>query len=562
MSTDATTVQSSGGPDTAGRRFLLVLYRADGSQVIELDEGGELVVGRGPEASLCVEDRRLSRRHARFWRDGDRVFVEDLGSTNGTRVNGVRIGERQRIGPGDEIGLGALTVAVSALVLRAGAHRVLTDGELDERLESEADRARRYRRPLSLLALRLLGGPDAIRQQLLSVGAVLRRMDTLASYGPRDYAVLLPEADRSAAGSVAERVLAAAEAGARTGLATLPDDAASGAGLLEVARTRLRGAPSPGSGAAQAPGVVPRTVIAESAAMAAALRLAARVAAVESTVLILGETGSGKQVVAEEIHRASRRAAGPILQVNCSAIPPSLFESALFGHERGAFTGADARRIGYVEAARGGTLLLDEIGELPAEVQPKLLHLLERQRFTRVGGTRTLQGDLRILAATNRDLEAEVRAGHFREDLYFRLSAFVIHVPPLRERREDIAPLCRHLCLEFAAAHGRPAPKLSRKALDRLEGYEWPGNVRQLRNAIERAVVLAEGGPITEAHLPERVALRARGDGPLEARMAQVEASAILEALRASHGNQSQAARALGITRRALIYRMKKLGVR
>jgi DNA-binding NtrC family response regulator len=240
-------------------------------------------------------------------------------------------------------------------------------------------------------------------------------------------------------------------------------------------------------------------------------------------------------------------------------------ESELFGHERGAFTGADARRTGYLETASGGTVFLDEIGELPDTAQPKFLHFLESQTFYRVGGVRPIHADVRIIAATNRDLEAEMKGGRFREDLYFRLSPFVLHVPPLRERPEDILALARLFCAEFADAMGQQVPTLSEGAEEALQQHAWPGNVRQLRNAIERAVVLCEGPVVEEAHLPERVVTASDpappAQGPLEHKLASLEQKSIEDMLRECGGNQSEAARRLGISRRSLIYRMKKLGL-
>ena len=283
-----------------------------------------------------------------------------------------------------------------------------------------------------------------MRGSLAAMAAVLRQMDVLASYGPREYALLLPEAD---AGAEPGRGRPSRGGGRRrdsksklaVGAATLPTDAQS-AGHADRGRPRAAALRPRRSAALAARGHGPRSGSSsrESRGMAQAMSLARRVAGVSTTVLILGETGSGKQVIAEEIHRSSPRAKGPFVHVNCGAIPPSLVESELFGHERGAFTGADARRAGYLEAASGGTLFLDEIGELPEVAQPKFLHFLESQTFCRVGGVRPIHADVRIIAATNRDLEAEMKGGRFREDLYFRLSPFVLHVPPLRERPEDI----------------------------------------------------------------------------------------------------------------------------
>jgi two-component system, NtrC family, response regulator AtoC len=569
--TSDSTIQSSGldREHPLRRRFLIILYRERESRVLELAEGKEIVVGRGDEVELAIEDSKISRRHARLWREGNKVFMEDLGSTNGTRVNGVTVQGPHRLGPGDEVGVGAATLVMSSLTLTAGPHRILTDGELEERLEAEADRAKRYRRPLSLVMLRLDGRLENVRGDLAAMASVLRQMDVLASYGPREYAILLPEADARASQEVSSRLVAAVGQRSKSklavGAATLPIDAQSAGMLVEIARERLRGArgdqlPSP-------PRARPaeRVIVSESRGMAQAMSLARRVASVSTTVLILGETGSGKQVIAEEIHRSSPRAKGPFVHVNCGAIPPSLVESELFGHERGAFTGADARRSGYLETASGGTLFLDEIGELPDVVQPKFLHFLESQAFCRVGGVRPITADVRIVAATNRDLEAEMKGGRFREDLYFRLSPFVVHVPPLRERPEDILPLARLFCTEFADAMGQQVPTLSEGAEEALAQHSWPGNIRQLRNAIERAVVLCEGRLIEEAHLPERVVAESDPappqQGPLEQKLTGLEQKTIEAMLHECGGNQSEAARRLGISRRSLIYRMKKLGL-
>jgi two-component system, NtrC family, response regulator AtoC len=568
---DESTVQSSGvgqGARALRRRFMIVLYRENESRVLELADGAEVVIGRGEEASLCVEDGKISRRHTRLWRDGDKIYVEDLGSTNGTRVNGVTVQGAHRLGPGDEVGVGAATLVVSSLALTVGPHRVLTDGELDERLDAEVDRARRYRRPLGLLMLRLAGKAEEVRAQLSAMGAVLRQMDVLGSYGPREYALILPEADaaasRAVAGRLTEAVARVGKGKLATGGAALPGDGQSAGGLIEVARDRLRSAREDQPAPAR-PQRAERAIVMESRGMAQAIALARRVAGVPTTVLILGETGAGKQVIAEEIHRSSPRAKGPFVHVNCGAIPPSLMESELFGHERGAFTGADARRSGYLEAAAGGTLFLDEIGELPDVAQPKFLQFLESQSFCRVGGVRPIRADVRVLAATNRDLEAEMKGGRFREDLYFRLSPFVLHVPPLRERPEDILPLARLFCTEIAESMGQKVPTFSEGADEALRQHSWPGNVRQLRNAVERAVVLAEGGLIDEVHLPERVVTEpeqaAGAPGPLEDKLASLELQTIEAMLRECGGNQSEAARRLGITRRSLIYRMKKLGL-
>jgi DNA-binding NtrC family response regulator len=283
------------------------------------------------------------------------------------------------------------------------------------------------------------------------------------------------------------------------------------------------------------------------------LELARRAARRDTTVLLTGETGSGKEVVAAEIHRHSDRAHKPYVRLNCASLPSTLLESELFGHERGAFTGAQKRRIGFLEAAHGGTLLLDEIGELPLDMQAKLLRVLEDGRLTRVGGEEEIAVDVRFVAATHRDLDAEVAAGRFRQDLFFRINAITLKVPPLRERPRDLALLAQAF-LQRAAAP-RPAPRLSPEMVEALARYPWPGNVRELRNVIERAVVLSDGPELMLEHLPQRLSVLA---APMREQVDELERRNLQEALRQTGGNRTHAAQRLGISRRSLIYKLKK----
>ena len=242
-------------------------------------------------------------------------------------------------------------------------------------------------------------------------------------------------------------------------------------------------------------------VVGESAEWREVLRKATQVAATDTTVLITGESGTGKEVVARFIHAASARKDGPFVALNCAALPEQLLESELFGHERGAFTGAHQAKPGHIELAAGGVLFLDEVGEMSKAAQAKLLRVLQEREFQRVGGTRTLKADIRVVAATNRDLRKAVQRGEFREDLLYRLDVFDICIPPLRERRADIVPLTDALLREIAVAFRRPAPGVTRDARDVLQRHDWPGNVRELRNALERAAILAGGGLIQPDHL-------------------------------------------------------------
>ena len=318
-----------------------------------------------------------------------------------------------------------------------------------------------------------------------------------------------------------------------------------------------------------AAGPAERGLIVASGAMRQALELVARVAEHNTTVLITGESGTGKEVIARAIHRASPRGSKAFVGINCAAIPESLLESELFGHVRGAFTGASADKTGLFEAASGGTILLDEIGELPLGLQAKLLRVLQESEIRRVGDQKTRRVDARVLVATARDLEAEVRAGRFREDLFYRVNVVVIALPPLREREDDIAPLARHFTARLAQRFGRPL-SLSDDAIAWLEQQAWPGNVRQLENAIERAAVLSNQEILNPADLrreplpspisqdPEE---KGEGSRTLRSAVEAAEREAISAALKATDGNRREAAKRLGVSLRTLFYKIDRYGI-
>ena len=312
-----------------------------------------------------------------------------------------------------------------------------------------------------------------------------------------------------------------------------------------------------------------QNIVGRSKKMQEVLALVERVAPTNSTVLIGGESGVGKDLIARAIHQNSRRAVGPFIKINSTAIPDTLFESELFGFERGAFTGALASKPGKFELADKGTLFLDEIGDVPAAIQVKLLRVLQEREFERLGGTKTLKVDIRMIAATNRDLRAALEEGTFREDLYYRLNVVPIDIPPLREHKEDIPDLVNHFLARFAADSEKEIEGIAPAALDALMEYHWPGNVRQLENSVERAVALSRGRVIDEKdiHLDTRqtksgaAAPSANQFLPEGMTLEQWEDNMIREALRRANGNKSQAARLLGLSRNALRYRLGKLGV-
>ncbi|MBV9929173.1 MAG: sigma-54-dependent Fis family transcriptional regulator [Acidobacteria bacterium] len=303
-------------------------------------------------------------------------------------------------------------------------------------------------------------------------------------------------------------------------------------------------------------------LVARSEAMREAVRLAGRVAATDANVLVTGESGAGKDALAQHLHAESPRAAGPFVRIDCAALPAELLEAELFGYERGAFTGATSAKPGRLEAAHKGTLVLDEIAHLPRDAQAKLLRVIERREFERLGGRKTVKVDARLLALTNVDLDDAVRRRAFREDLFYRLNVVRIHVPPLRERREDVGPLAEKFLALYAAKHGRPARRFDARALAALGAYEFPGNVRELANVVERAVIVSDGREVFEKDLPEAVRAAA-ALGARRARrptLAELEAEYIGEVLAAARGNKSEAARVLGISRKNLYERLARQG--
>jgi Nif-specific regulatory protein len=324
-------------------------------------------------------------------------------------------------------------------------------------------------------------------------------------------------------------------------------------------------------------------IVGDSPALHEVLVRVEQVAQTSSTVLLRGETGTGKEMVARAIHINSAREARPFVRVNCAALAPGVLESELFGHEKGAFTGAVARRLGRFELADGGTLFLDEVGDLPLDVQVKLLRVLQEREFERVGGTDTVKVDVRVVSATHRDLEQQIAAGDFREDLYYRLNVFPIQLPPLRDRPGDIPLLCEHFIQKYAQTIGKRVRGVDPAALASLAAYPWPGNVRELENVIERGMILARGGELTAADLefsrrPPSAAIPAAmasatpssaigaraplpgrdGARPLHERLSEQERAEIVAAIDQAQGNIAHAARTLGINRSTLYYRLRK----
>ena len=567
MATEPQTIEAGTAlADLAGPRAFLVIHIEGSdrsSRVVDLPEGVDVTFGRSRSTTVHIDSEKVSRTHARVRRTGDVIEVEDLGSRNGTRLNGDKIEGVRRIENGDEIAMGPILAIVGVTSGLRRASAVADAGAGEARLAAEVDRSVRYHRPLTVALLRIANDPviDAIAR-------ALRPMDLMAEDAGDDYLVILPELARAEGDATIQRLLdfaRAANVEIRVASVVCPEDGTTVELLVGKLRAGLRTGQVPR--ATDTPPASGDDPIVSDPAMRRVYSLVERIADTPMTVLILGETGVGKELVAEAIHRKSSRRERPLIKLNCAALPETLLESELFGYERGAFTGADRRKVGFFEAANGGTLFLDEIGEMPLSLQAKLLRVLERKVITRVGGTTEVPTDARVIAATHRDLEAEVRAGRFRQDLLFRIGGFTLVVPPLRDRPSEIAPLAERFARMTAAEQGRAAPVIADDARDALVGYTWPGNVRELKNAIERALVLC-GDRISASDLPDKLRDAAQRVRPVatasdvRGHLAEVERAAIVAALEAEDQNQTRAARRLGLSRRALIYKMEKYGLK
>ena len=552
-------------------RLQLVVVQEGSSQVVPL-RPGPFTIGRAAEADLVIDDPSISRLHSRLLVTDSAVVLSDLGSRNGTLLNGAPAGEARAVSPGDVITLGKVTLVLQGQRGR-GEDRLLPVLQLRARLAEELTRSTHYDRPLSVVALST-GGPDFTPELLGRLEPLLRTHDRAAREGPSLLILLLPELGEPEAVQLAEDALSAlAKAGATAasaGISLFPDDGTAGEALLWAARE-----------AAFAPGVhlardqVTRVALGDhelliaDPAMRGLFRLVERLAPSDLPVLVTGETGTGKELVALSLHARSRRAAGPFIAVNCAALPESLAESELFGHERGAFSGASTSKQGFFEAASGGTLFLDELGELPLSLQAKLLRAVETHQIVRLGEPRGVAVDVRLVAATNRDLGAEVKAGRFREDLLFRLGAARVALPALRSRQREIPLLARAFLAQACAQQGRPVPTLSAAALAQLSAHDWPGNVRELRNAIATLAALHEGPIIEEVPLGSSAQAQPpppppgprKVFPPIAEELRALERARMVEALQASGGVQKHAAQLIGMPQRTFVLKAKQYGL-
>jgi two-component system, NtrC family, response regulator AtoC len=567
------TKHSSNEP--ASSQLQLVVIANGNFATHTLASVGSFTIGRSKRCGIPIDDQSISRQHA-ILHVGETITIEDLGSVNGTQVRGGKIEANKPtpIGVGELIGVGTVS-----LILQQQSRppvrprRLWTHDDFEARLDEECARARRSGAPFALLRIHADRSPS-VRYVEEALVELLRDSDIIGKYGPHEYELLLTDTPAARATEAVRRIeVRLGERGitCRIMVACCPRDGRSADQLTAnvkplVANDR----------------VASIDIVVSDAQMQSLHRLVEQIAASNITVLLMGETGVGKEVFARAIHRASPRASGPFIEVNCAALTDTLLESELFGHEKGAFTHATTTKQGLIEAAHGGTLLLDEIGDMPLEAQSKLLRILEDSQIRRVGAVKARSVDIHVIAATNSDLEEQVAKGTFRRDLYFRLNGVAIVIPPLRERTAELEPLANAFIRSVWPHPDRPAPGLAPETLELMRSYSWPGNVRELKNMIARAVLLSGGGPIKPSHLPAmkmRAASHSEDASPSDApswrggppppppngvglvrarRGSDEEQRTIIDALDRAGGNQTTAARLLGISRRTLVNRLNE----
>jgi DNA-binding NtrC family response regulator len=588
-----TTLQSTPQEGTSSSRRYLLAFETGGTRVIDLPAHGRLVIGRSPEVDVVVDDESVSRRHAELSIAGSEVTITDLDSRNGTEVARRRIAGTTSVKPGDVVTLGSLTVVVGDATEPQRRAGLLMHTEFEARLRSRLEAARGNQVSVALYLVQASVAPDRILGALHGVLGADALVGVHATHLLEVATGVSKGAKGALLGSSLQHALLRLGVTATVGCAASPSEGATVDELTLAARAALRHRDLPKG---------PEAFIATSATMGQVVSMAKRVAAGRIPVLILGETGSGKEVIAEAIHRWSPRAGKALVCLNCAALPEALLEAELFGYEKGSFTGATQAKPGLFESAHGGTLLLDEVGDLPPSQQAKLLRVLESGTIRRVGSLQDRKVDVRILAATHRDLEKGSAATPFRTDLFFRLSGATIHVPPLRERLEEILALARHFAGLLAKEAGSGTHvALAPETETYLLRYPWPGNVRELRNAIERATLLCHGGVVLPEHLPDRVrlAVPASAERPfapteeigdttrvvftpgegvpvpavpaksdpvrtydaVRSELKEIERARIIAALESVGGNQTRAAEILGIARRTLVTKIAIYGL-
>jgi two-component system, NtrC family, response regulator AtoC len=563
-------------PDGPGTAYLLVVDN-DSSSIFHLPRGGDVVIGRAPEVELRVQHASVSRRHATIRIDDGVLRVADLGSHNGTRVNGEVVSDSRALASGDVVTVGDVVLVVHFSTPTAVARQTNSESAWRRRLSEELERAITFRRMLGVVV-----ALDATPAAVIALAGAARAIDVVGTSEDGQTLLLLPEIERTQARSLAERALAAANAvtPVRAGLAICPSDAVDADTIMLAARSAARRAQPralvDSTEAATRVELGERHVLIADPAMTRVFALLERLAPSELPVLINGETGVGKENAAYALHHWSKRT-GPFIAVNCAALgPESLVDGELFGYDKGAFTGATTAKAGLFESAAGGTVLLDELGELPLALQAKLLRALESKRITRLGETRERAIDVRIVAATNRQLETEVTNGRFRQDLYFRISGTAVVLPPLRDRRCEIPVLAQTFLANACARGGRDPMTITPEAMQVLLLHRWPGNVRELRNVIDYVVAAAPDDCVEPSDLPVQLGgtdsspapnapvseltpeQRKTEFRPVADELRELERSRMAEALVAANGVKTRAAQLIDMPIRTFTLKLKQ----
>ncbi|MDX2023065.1 MAG: sigma 54-interacting transcriptional regulator [Deltaproteobacteria bacterium] len=563
-------------PETpVATRVCMVLRRVGEAMVVPLAQSVPLVVGRGAPADVVVADETLSRRHARFVWSDDGIWVEDLGSLNGTRVGDKRLKGRALLTPGQQVTLGQVTISIHEQDNGAPQTPIVEEESFDAWLQDALAEARSHNTTVALLMVRTeRSSLEVFHKKIDQMRALLEGWDHMGIYG-LGYLVAahtgwdLTQAERTA------YAIASQIKDAKVSVAVFPDHGTSADHLIETLREMVRQTTKDVHVVSVPLGPTLRNLVSvdeaivHSPKMASVFAAVAKVAASRAPVLLMGETGTGKEVVAQAIVKAGPRSTKPFIPVNCGALPPALIESLLFGHAKGAFTSADRANKGIFEEASGGTVFLDEVAELPLLAQATLLRVLETGRILRVGTAAEIATDVRVIAATNRDVDTMVAEGKLRADLVFRLNTLTIKLPPLRERPEDILPLATAFLARAAAAEHRTL-FLSETVKERLQSYAWPGNVRELRNVIERLAVMSPRDEVSDEDLPTLIrsgkslseTMQVGTAGDLRERLRAYEAQLILDALGACQWNQTEAARLLKLPVRTLAHKITQLDLK
>lgn len=565
----------------SSRGVTLVVFHQTETYTAQLDPGRALVIGRKAPSDIVVDDDNLSRQHARFSLADGRITVEDLGSRNGTHIGGQPV-QREVIDIGGEVMMANTWVRIFALGA-AGDPALESEVAFRRRLIDEVDRSALRGRSFAVLAIQASAaetgrGPSASWAARLREH--LRTIDRVSLYTQSIALALLPDISADEAWELAEATASASATGGAprmVGVAVYPYAASTVDKLVDLARDAARRAtPEQPVAAASTEAWTPlkkggASDMITGDAMRDVLDLAKRTASSPYPMLIRGETGTGKELMAQFLHRRGPRPGKPMLSLNCGALTQSILGSALFGHERGSFTGAEKQHRGWFEAADGGTLFLDEIGELSPDAQAALLRVLDSGTLTRLGSTQEIPVDVRVIAATHRDLEVMVKKGTFREDLYFRLNTIVLDIPPLRLRLDELPRLTQRFLANANRANNRCVRGFSAEAMALLQAYQWPGNIRELRNVVDRAVVVAQGDHIQPTDLPQTVraaqlAPAAENAAPArdeaQATLQNVEAALYKEALDKADGRVAKAAKQLRMSRSTLDRKLTKLGLK